>query len=205
MPAESAESKRQLAAFAEPTPVIRLDELLAAGVSTAAEPSAAGARQAGRQRCGAVIGTVVGIDEGGRPLVDFPGNSAAQPLPACSTVVLSETALARQVAIVFEAGDPGKPIVLGLLQEPQPTAAGAASEPTTEKPQQPTAAEKGPPLVAQLDGQRVVLNAGQEIVLQCGQASITLTRAGKVLIRGAYLLSRSSGVNRIKGGSVQIN
>ena len=30
-------------------------------------------------------------------------------------------------------------------------------------------------------------------------------RAGKVLIRGAYLLSRSSGVNRIKGGSVQIN
>ena len=28
---------------------------------------------------------------------------------------------------------------------------------------------------------------------------------GKVLIRGTYLLSRSSGVNRIKGGSVQIN
>ena len=32
-----------------------------------------------------------------------------------------------------------------------------------------------------------------------------LTRAGKVLIQGAYLLSRSTGVNRIKGGSVQIN
>jgi hypothetical protein len=34
---------------------------------------------------------------------------------------------------------------------------------------------------------------------------LTLTHAGKVLIRGAYVLSRSSGVNRIKGGSVQIN
>ena len=48
-----------------------------------------------------------------------------------------------------------------------------------------------------------VIISGDE--LRCGKASITLTRAGKVLIRGAYLLSRSSGVNRIKGGSVQIN
>ena len=31
------------------------------------------------------------------------------------------------------------------------------------------------------------------------------TRAGKVLVRGAYVSSRSSGVQRIKGGSVQIN
>ena len=37
------------------------------------------------------------------------------------------------------------------------------------------------------------------------KASITLTSAGKILLRGAYILNRSSGVNRIKGGSVQIN
>jgi len=53
-----------------------------------------------------------------------------------------------------------------------------------------------------VDGERVVFDAKKEIVLRCGKASITLTRAGKVLIRGAYLLNRSSGVNRIKGGSV---
>jgi hypothetical protein len=41
--------------------------------------------------------------------------------------------------------------------------------------------------------------------LQCGKASITLTRAGKVLINGAYVSSRSSGVNRLKGGSIQLN
>ncbi len=55
------------------------------------------------------------------------------------------------------------------------------------------------------DGERVTVTAEREIEFRCGKASITLTRAGKVIIRGAYLLSRSSGVNRIKGGSVQIN
>lgn len=63
--------------------------------------------------------------------------------------------------------------------------------------------EAGPGATA--DGERLVLKAEREIVLQCGKASITLTRAGKVIIRGAYVLSRSSGVNRIVGGSVQIN
>jgi hypothetical protein len=53
--------------------------------------------------------------------------------------------------------------------------------------------------------ERLELTASREIVLRCGDASITLTRAGKIILRGAYLLSRSSGVNKIKGGSVQIN
>jgi hypothetical protein len=57
----------------------------------------------------------------------------------------------------------------------------------------------------EVDGERIVFRADRELVLRCGEASITLTRAGKVIIRGTYLLSRSSGVNRIKGGSVQIN
>ena len=56
-----------------------------------------------------------------------------------------------------------------------------------------------------VDGKRVIFTAEEEIVLKCGKSSIQLTRAGKVIIRGAYLLNRSSGVNRIKGGSVQIN
>ena len=55
------------------------------------------------------------------------------------------------------------------------------------------------------DGEKVVVSAQRELVLRCGKASITLTSAGKILIRGAYVLTRSSGVNRIQGGSVQIN
>jgi uncharacterized protein (DUF2345 family) len=57
----------------------------------------------------------------------------------------------------------------------------------------------------QADDDRVVLSAEREIVMRCGDASITLTRAGKVLIKGAYILSRSSGYNKIKGAVVDIN
>jgi hypothetical protein len=101
----------------------------------------------------------------------------------------------REVVVMFEEGEADKPIVVGVIQPP-PSVRPAAGP---ETPSQPAALE------AKLDGRQIVLSAEREIVLRCGQASITLTRAGKVLIRGAYLLSRSSGVNRIKGGSVQIN
>ena len=56
-----------------------------------------------------------------------------------------------------------------------------------------------------VDGERMVVTAKDELVLQCGKASITLTRAGKILIRGTYVSNQSSGVMRIKGGSVQLN
>ncbi len=44
-----------------------------------------------------------------------------------------------------------------------------------------------------------------QIVLRCGKASITLTKEGKVILQGAYVSNQSSGVLRLKGGSVQIN
>jgi len=43
------------------------------------------------------------------------------------------------------------------------------------------------------------------LVLRCGKVAITLTQAGKVLIEGTYLSSRSTEVNSIKGDSVQLN
>jgi hypothetical protein len=56
-----------------------------------------------------------------------------------------------------------------------------------------------------VDDKRMLITAKEQLVLRCGKASITLTKAGKVMIEGNYVLSRSSGVNRIKGGSVQLN
>lgn len=56
-----------------------------------------------------------------------------------------------------------------------------------------------------VDGSEVVLEVQDEIVLRCGKASITLRRNGRIVIRGTYVENRAEGVNRIKGGSVQIN
>jgi hypothetical protein len=133
---------------------------------------------------GVVIGVLVGFADDGAALVDFPGNPDDHPVPARCTIVLSPDDRARAVALLFEEGDPFRPILIGPIVHP--------------------ALGDGKPVVER-DGERIELTADREIVLRCGQASITLTRAGKVLIRGAYVSSRSSGVNRIKGGSVQIN
>jgi hypothetical protein len=132
-----------------------------------------------------VLGTVTGWDESARPLVVYPGSPVEHPLPALTTLPLPDDAFGREAALQFIDGDPLRPLIVGLIQPPTPLPANPAE--------------------AKVDGRRVEFTAEQEIVFRCGKASITLTRAGKVLIEGAYLLSRSSGVNRIKGGSVQIN
>lgn len=133
-----------------------------------------------------VIGILDGFDAEGRPLVDFPGNAAGAPLPALTTALYEADAVGRQVALLFAEGDAARPVIVGLVRLPGDVVPGGAH-------------------VAELDGERLVLKAKQEIVLECGHASITLTRAGKVLIRGTYLSSRSSGAHRIKGASVDIN
>ncbi|MEZ4297946.1 MAG: DUF6484 domain-containing protein [Polyangiaceae bacterium] len=135
---------------------------------------------------GVVVGRIAGFEPDGSPRVTFSGAPAAG-FPARSTTPLSPDDEGREVALLFESGDPHRPIVMGKMVSPLAPASGDAA---TE---------------AAADGKRVEISAEQEIVLRCGDSSITLTRAGKILIRGAYVLSRSSGVNRIQGGSVEIN
>lgn len=59
--------------------------------------------------------------------------------------------------------------------------------------------------VVRVDGRQLVIEGQDEVVLKCGEASITLSKNGKIALRGKYLLSRASGVNRILGASVQVN
>jgi len=61
------------------------------------------------------------------------------------------------------------------------------------------------PAPAALTGQHLHIDGEEQVRISCGKASITLASSGKVVIRGTNLLSRSSGANRITGGSVQIN
>jgi hypothetical protein len=58
---------------------------------------------------------------------------------------------------------------------------------------------------ATIQGRRIEIEGADEVILRCGQASITLRRNGRVVMRGAYVESRSKGTNRIKGGTVLIN
>lgn len=140
------------------------------------------------------IGQLKALIPGLPPLVDFPANNTGGLIPARTLVPLQESQVGSEVALTFEDGDFSRPILLGVVQswdalpipDPKPTPNLATTE-------------------AQSNPETLLLTAAREITLQCGKASITLTSAGKLLLRGAYLLSRSSGVNRIKGGSVQIN
>jgi len=145
---------------------------------------------------GIVIGVLVGFKDSCVPLVHYTGNESGEPSPARTTMTLGRSEVGRQVVLMFEDGNPKKPIVLGLIQDSDKE---WFNEVGNVRP------EKQTPVQVEIDGERLVLTAEKEIILRCGEASITLTQAGKVLIRGTYLLSRSSGVNRIKGGSVQIN
>lgn len=50
-----------------------------------------------------------------------------------------------------------------------------------------------------------VLEAGEALELRCGGSAITLTKDGKVVIRGQDVTSRARRGNKIKGATVQIN
>ncbi|MEO1017632.1 MAG: DUF6484 domain-containing protein [Pseudomonadota bacterium] len=132
---------------------------------------------------GVVIGVLMGFSEGGEPLVVFPGNRSEAAVKARSTAALTQDHVGRDMALMFENGDPARPLIVGPIVKPEDCAVSPKDERT----------------------EHLELTASRDITLRCGKASLTLTRAGKILLRGAYIFSRSSGVNKIKGGSVQLN
>jgi len=138
---------------------------------------------------GVVIGLFLSINDAGDPLVAFPGNPLETAIPARSTTTLALEDVGKEIALLFEGGNPLQPLIIGKIHHADTASVGPDVEQAS----------------AEVDGEHIVLSAKQTITLKCGKASITLTKAGKIILRGAYLLSRSSGVNRIKGGSVQIN
>jgi len=167
-----------------------LSPLLQSAARAATEQTAAVALTGDARIEGVVIGELLAIVEASKtPLVWFAGAPDGAAVKAQSTVDLHGAHIGAQVVLMFEHGDPSRPIVLGVLR-------GQGGWPLDDKPAQ---------VDVDADGQRLVVSAKEQLVLRCGKASITLTKAGKVLIEGTYLLSRSTGVNRIKGGSVQLN
>lgn len=110
-------------------------------------------------------------------------NGAPEPRRARAMPALSEGHVGRDVAVMFEEGDPARPVILGVMEVRELPAGVALSD----------------------DGSTLHINAPTRIVLRCGEASITLTQEGKILLDGAYVSSKSTGVQRIVGASVEIN
>ena len=155
-----------------------------------------------------VIGNLSSINDKGEPVINFFGNALNRPLVAISTVALSKQHIGRQVAILFANGKADTPVIMGLIHSPlnelidsyQPVDANLQNPEVTQLVIEDTQNQ-----VVNVDGKKIMIEGQDEVVLKCGDASITLTKAGKILIRGKYLLNRSDGVNRIMGGSVQVN
>jgi hypothetical protein len=136
----------------------------------------------------AVVARLRGFDAQDQPLLAELQACAGEVVAARTTVPLRRSMLGQPVVVVFEGGNPRQPIIVGVLD------GGGVEEPLGE-----------PGVTVHADGERHMIEAQREIVLRCGHASITLTRAGKVVIRGSYILSRSTGCNKLKGASIDIN
>ena len=131
-------------------------------------------------RLGSHAVTLVDLEGDGVPVVEVDG----QPIRAQATVCVGREDVGRRAMVVFLEGDPSRPVITGLFVDPQ--------APTRRRHLKIRADE--------LD-----LEAASQITLQCGKASITLRRDGKVVVRGTHVLTRASGVNRIRGGTVELN
>lgn len=148
---------------------------------------------------GTRIGKITAIDDNGTIIVDYHGNPAGHAVKAQMTssarkIIKQHNAVNKKVLLAFENDNPEQPVIIDTIY--------SLLDDMTENPVEPKEDEIK---TAIIDGQRIVFDADEEVVLRCGDASITMTKDGKVLIRGAYVSSNSSGVNRVKGGSVSIN
>lgn len=138
---------------------------------------------------GVVIGLLLSINDAGELLVAFPGNPLDTAIPARSTAKLERDDVGTEVALLFENGNPFRPLIIGKITPPLKANSTQLKE----------------SINTELDGEHITLIAKESITLKCGKASITLTKAGKIISRGDYILSQSSGVHIINGGSVHLN
>ncbi|ESZ49672.1 MULTISPECIES: DUF6484 domain-containing protein [unclassified Mesorhizobium] len=132
---------------------------------------------------GVVIGLFLGFDDQG-PLVVFPGNPEDVALRARSLVELNQAMIGSEVALLFQDGDPRRPLIMGPIIEP---------------------ARKRAAQRVISDGEYVRLKASKRIELRCGKSSLILDSDGHISLRGKYIVSHASGANNIRGGSVNLN
>lgn len=132
---------------------------------------------------GVVIGIFLGFGEDA-PLVVFPGNPQETAIPARSLTELTSAMIGAEVALLFQEGDPNRPLIVGRIVEPSRKSAAAQ---------------------VIRDGERVTITGDERVELRCGKATIIMEKDGRITIRGTYVTSHASATNRIRGGSVNLN
>lgn len=132
---------------------------------------------------GVVIGIFLGFDQD-MPLVVFPGNPEETALPARSLAELSSDSIGSEVALLFQNGDPRRPLIVGRIVEP---------------------AKKSNASHVIRDGGTVKVMSDERLELRCGKATIIMEQDGHITIRGTYLVSHATAANHIRGGSVNLN
>ncbi|MDG4874033.1 DUF6484 domain-containing protein [Mesorhizobium sp. WSM4935] len=132
---------------------------------------------------GVVIGLFLGFDEGG-PLVVFPGNPRETAVAARSLAELTSDMIGAEVALLFQDGDLGRPLIVGRIIDPQQRS-------------------NIPHIIR--DGEQMRITANERLELRCGKATIVMEKDGHITIRGTYVTSHASAANRIRGGSVNLN
>lgn len=130
---------------------------------------------------GVVIGLLLAFADGA-PCVVFPGNPNDGAIRARSLARLTADDLGHEVALLFEDGDPTRPLVMGRIVDP-------ARALTATAPPDPSH----------------VITATERIEFRVGKSSIVMEKDGHITIRGTYLVSHASAANRIRGGSVNLN
>ena len=144
---------------------------------------------------GAVVGCITAVTADGSIWVDFPDNPDRQ-LCALTVTDISDQDVGRSVLILFERGDRRRPIIVGCLSG---KAAGAPKKEIEVNVTRQAHDE------IRVDGKKIAFEAEHELLLRCGQGSITVKNDGSIVIKGTKIVSRSRGVNKIKGASVSIN
>jgi len=135
-------------------------------------------------------GGVVAVLAGGRAQVrdENSGRVFACDLLRITSGPPPEVIAGLDVIFVAEEDDEHG-YILGII-EPPSTAIVRCADLTNESVETPAV---------------VVLRAEHRLELTCGRASLTMNADGTVVVKGTTVISRASGVNKIRGAAVRIN
>lgn len=135
---------------------------------------------------GVLVGVLHDFDAAGQPRIVVRGR-IEQPQVARAACALSPGQEGRQCALLFEGGDPTRPLIMGVLHEPVITIHALGASTTVQ------------------EAESFNLEAERAIELRCGKASLRLSSDGRIELRGTTVVSHATGLNRIRGASIKLN